>query len=333
MAKQSVTVDGEKFQKLLQRYLDGQATDNEKRALDQWYDTRRELGNHELFSDKEHENRVKMRMAQRIERHWTTPKRSRIWRLLPYAAASLIIIAGVASSLFYKSRTQGDEPHALAAVQYREVTTAVHQVKKIMLPDSSQIWINAQSRIRIPEPFENAQKREIFLDEGEAFFEVAPNPEKPFIVHHGTMHTEVLGTAFNIRNYRQLEHVIVGVQHGKVSVTSSGQHAFYQELTALQQLVYDTKAAAFSRGTIASENLLAGWRTGVIDLYEASIDELALALRNLYGVELKLGAEHLRDHRYTLTIRSTHRLEETMKVICSVHHNQYRRKNNEVIIY
>src|SRR5690606_32905370 len=129
-------------------------------------------------------------------------------------------------------------PHQMptaAEVNYQEIATSIRQVKKIVLPDSSTVWVNALSQLRIPESF-GTKSRELFLDEGEAFFEVARNPDKPFVVHSRGIATEVLGTAFNISNYQRLNRIAVDVQHGKVRETDDHEQLLAGELTAAQQL-------------------------------------------------------------------------------------------------
>src|SRR5690625_3346291 len=78
--------------------------------------------------------------------------------------------------------------------------------------------VNSATTIRFPKRFQT-DRREIYLD-GEAYFEVAPNPDQPFIVHIGDGEVEVLGTEFNVRGWKEDPAIEVVVSGGSVSVRS-----------------------------------------------------------------------------------------------------------------
>lgn len=323
-------MDRERFKKLLGRYLDGSASEAEKQAVDRWYDEHRQQADREVFGSENDELRIKKMVYEQLVAQWAAPKRSIYKNKYLAYAASVALIAVL--SFFLISRQQNNaDPQYTAVRQYNEVTTSVRQVKKLVLPDSSVVWVNALSRIRIPERFQYSEKREIFLDEGEAFFEVNSRPDRPFIVHSGAVKTEVIGTAFNVRRYKHLSNITVQVQHGKVRVTDSAHHHFTEDLLASQKLHYHTHTGEYRLGK-TNEVAAAGWREGILRLQDADIDEVALALRNIYGVELKTGKEKISHYRYSLTIRTSRTLEETMRIICSIHQTKYRRENNEVIV-
>ncbi|SFC68359.1 ferric-dicitrate binding protein FerR, regulates iron transport through sigma-19 [Parapedobacter composti] len=327
-------MDSEKFKQLLHRYLSGTATDAEKEAIDAWYASYRELDDAEVFKQEEEAARIASEMHGRLSRYWAPPRRLAYRRYVMYAA-TVCLVVGVAWLVF---RWQSDVPGGMGHegsvatnLTYHEVSTTVRQVKQVTLPDSSTVWVNALSQLRIPESF-GKTSREVYLDEGEAFFEVAPDLNKPFIVHSRGIVTRVLGTAFNITNYQRLNRITVDVAHGKVQVTGTGKRLPAAELTAAQRLTFNTLTGAYDR-TVSTTGSPATWREGVVALRNASFDELALAVRNCYGIELKAGNNNISSHRYSLTIRTAYRLEETLRIICSIHQHQYRRENNEVIIY
>jgi ferric-dicitrate binding protein FerR (iron transport regulator) len=83
----------------------------------------------------------------------------------------------------------------------------------INLPDGSKVVLNANSKLEYPPGFSN-NTREVYLD-GEAYFDIAHDPGKPFIVHTGSISTRVLGTAFNINAYRSQQFVEVTVTRVK----------------------------------------------------------------------------------------------------------------------
>ncbi|NJO02458.1 MAG: FecR domain-containing protein [Bacteroidia bacterium] len=91
------------------------------------------------------------------------------------------------------------------------------QTGSFLLPDSSQVWLNANTELQYRQDFQ--QNRVIILSEGEAFFEVKPDKAHPFTIRtsYGVM-TRVLGTSFNVKAYQRLKKVEVAVRTGKVTV-------------------------------------------------------------------------------------------------------------------
>ncbi len=328
-------MDTKTFRLRLYRYLSGAATDSEKKNMDTWYDSYRELDDTEVFGSKEEATRIRAAIHTEVSRHWAPDKRIPIRRYLAYAA-SILVMLGLSWLAFYQQ--DGAATHHTAQLAstpepsaYRRIETAVSQVKKLTLPDSSVVWVNAMSTLRIPESF-GKPTRELFLDEGEAYFEVARNPAKPFIVYSRGLSTRVLGTAFNVNAYHRLGAVSVTVTHGKVAVTDSNQHPLAAQLTAAQQLVYHTASGTHTQ-TDGVSNTAASWREGITHLHNATFENVARAFYNTYGVALKAGSQGIHDHRYSLVIRTTNRPDETARIICSIHQNQFRRKGNEIIIY
>lgn len=101
-------------------------------------------------------------------------------------------------------------PIIMAATSY---STAVGRKRLVGLPDGSRIQLNTQSKVRTEI---TAARREVWLDQGEAFFEIAHREDQPFIVHAGDRQVTVLGTKFSVR--RDGDKVVVTVLEGRVQL-------------------------------------------------------------------------------------------------------------------
>lgn len=88
----------------------------------------------------------------------------------------------------------------LFETKYVEYSTGAGEIKKLLLPDGSQIQLNSMSQIRYPEKF-SSNKRDIELLAGEALFDVVKDPNSPFRVAYGSTQVQVLGTVFNVNAY------------------------------------------------------------------------------------------------------------------------------------
>ena len=133
--------------------------------------------------------RAERRLGRRLEQE--NQKKQEVFKLrsvLRYAAA-IVGVMVLAAGLAYWFRNKAEE---------LVVASAAHgQVREMLLPDGTKVWLNQSSVLKYPRAFEG-KERHVYLD-GEAYFEVARNHEKPFMVKSPAMDVRVLGTSFNIK--------------------------------------------------------------------------------------------------------------------------------------
>lgn len=150
---------------------------------------------------------------------------------------------------------------------------------RVVLADGSQVHLNAFSRLRFPFAF-NGSSREVYL-EGEAYFDIAPDPQHPFIVHTGTIDTKVLGTAFNVNAYTD-SLVVTSLVQGSVSTSRGHDPAVL--LKPGMETVYSGTHAQTVRAF--DENITLGWRKGEYAYYNQSLGSLDAVIRRWYGKTL-----------------------------------------------
>ncbi len=128
---------------------------------------------------------------------------------------STLVIALIATGgyIFWKPQNTGLQS---VPSQTAEVYTSPGTRKKIVLPDSSVVWLNAGSKLTYDNPF-TGKERQVSLT-GEAFFDVVKSG-KPFIIHTSGVQIRVLGTAFNVRNYPSEKKIETSLVRGRVEVT------------------------------------------------------------------------------------------------------------------
>ena len=107
------------------------------------------------------------------------------------------------------------------------ISTPNQVINEYTLPDGSVVALNSNSKLVFPKQF-NGDTREVTI-EGEAFFDVKPNPEKPFIINAGKAQIKVVGTSFNVSAYPETETLEVVVKTGKVQVISKNIDEFSQQ--------------------------------------------------------------------------------------------------------
>ncbi|MBS1607146.1 MAG: FecR domain-containing protein [Bacteroidetes bacterium] len=137
------------------------------------------------------------------------PRRRRVRGWL--AAAALLMLIAAAPILWLAKEHGVPHPLPVAAALTKRMTER-SEYKYLLLPDSTQVWLNASSTLEFPAHF-TTEKREVTLS-GEAYFDVRHSERGPFIIHTGKISTTVLGTSFNIKAYPDRQHVIVSVRTG-----------------------------------------------------------------------------------------------------------------------
>lgn len=318
---------------LLRRYESGELSDTMKQALDSWTPDTTDMEHYPMDEQKA----VK---ARKISRHVVTHichnlkwrKRRTMWKNVyqRYAAAAAIVVligggvwmAYLGTSSFLQSGT-----NMMAEARKAWTTDDTHRIT-LTLPDGTIVQVNAGSRFEIAEVAFNKQKREVWLT-GEAFFEVAKNPEKPFIIHTGNMTTTVRGTSFNVKAYPQLDENVVSVRTGKVEVTT--QNEVLAMLTPGKQMKYNVSKNNAEMQDIDIADI-AGWTEGKLVLNNAGVKELCLRLQQQFGVTVHIQDNALSDKLISGTFRKGSTIDEVLSTIGEIHNVHYKINNNSVII-
>lgn len=290
----------ERFQQLLDSYLAGTCTTAEKRLIDAWFDKGGDITKPDLLLSREEQ----ARLLKRIRRHQETPKR--IWYLAATAAAACIGL------LIIISIGRVKQPLPVITAQ-----TGTGQVKQLMLPDGSTVWLNANTTLSYRQDF--ASHREIRLS-GEAMFQVATNQAHPFTVQSDdSVYTKVLGTVFNVSSYKTTEVTTVTVFSGKVQVSAKGAAGI---LTQQQSIRYDhATGQLINSGAVAT----AGWTKGEWDYNDLSMNDLTLLLANQYNVIV-----HGKTSLHTgvsVNFNRSQSAEDIVRTFCALANCQYKKGN------
>lgn len=285
--------------KLISLYLSRRASEDQRQDLEQWI----------LASEK---NRATF---HRLEKIWTMslpansdPRmdmvRDKIWesaveetplkpnqapdarRVLPWlriAAVFMLFLLG-AWLLSILTKTEGEvAPKAIAWV---EKTNPKGQRSSHLLPDGTKVWLNVASQLVFPEEFSDTL-RKVKLT-GEAFFEVAKNPEKPFVVETEGLTTLVLGTSFNVHAYPESPEIKVALLEGKVQVQNNTPSELQTSiLSPGEELLAPRDNSTFIKNKFQYENTF-GWKEGVLIFDGMDFDGFRKSIENWYGVTVEL---------------------------------------------
>ncbi|MET4139535.1 FecR domain-containing protein [Pedobacter sp. UYP1] len=158
------------------------------------------------------------------------------------------------------------------------------KIINVMLPDSTQIWLNSGSSISYPKNLRHADLRTVML-KGEAFFKVKRDPQHPFVVHSLNIRTRVLGTSFNIRAW-QGHQAEVTVLTGKVAVSrdSAGTQSIAIHLLPNQKAV--SNSAKLQLENVEDARTAMGWTEGKMVFDQLPVKEVFETLERRYTVKI-----------------------------------------------
>jgi transmembrane sensor len=178
---------------------------------------------------------------------------------------------------------------------------------KVELADGSEVWLNAETKLRYPVHFGGVAKREVFLESGEAYFKVTPNAAQPFMVKAGEMDVTVLGTEFNVNTYTK--NYATTLAHGSVKLSSGTTTAMLQPG---EQTVY--AEGKFTRRVVDVDTYTA-WKDGQIILEEAPLEEVMNSLGRQYDFTFEFTSPQLRERKFGGRLRRTEHIEDVLTVI------------------
>jgi transmembrane sensor len=263
-----------------------------------------------------------------------------------------IVIGSIAASLlvfflfFYNTnakRITGDAGNT--------VSTKAGSKSKIQLPDGTQVWLNADSKLTYNENF-LGDFREVQLT-GEAYFDVAKDKNHPFIIHTPTIDLKVLGTAFNVRSYSNEKNTETSLIHGSVEITlknspdkkiilKPNEKLIIQNVLSpqanLPQAVKQSKTDPpllvldkihFREADSSATEIL--WVKNKLAFDGETLENIALKIERWYDVKVQLTDERLKDVKYS-AVFADESLQEVMEALRLTGSFRYTIAKKEVVI-
>ena len=259
------------------------------------------------------------RLNGKIERRENRIRARRRWLRFSAAAAVLILI----SAFTTRHLIHTEDPVQMFSVQAPQGTNS-----RISLPDGSQVWLNAGSKLEYPATFENASERCVRI-EGEAFFEIKRDTCCPFCVELGDGECiRVLGTSFNVNAYAGNGRHVTTLVTGRIGYAASAG-AEEVVLEPNQQVSRDLAAGTVAVSAVDA-SVYGAWKEGWLWFENESLPALAERLGRIYGIRVEVAAR-LGEYTFSGKIRQDRGVEyilnllsETSDVICKVENGVMR---------
>ncbi len=295
--------------KLINRYLAGRYSPETEAKIQQWlvdevHVDAKDKALQDYFSsinthaDKETYQaltKLRKRLGMNIPVKTLFPAR----KLLLRAAAILLPLLMLAGAYWYINRP----------IPIIDQVIAYGEQKQITLPDGSQVWLNAGSRLTYPERFTKTRTLHLI---GEAYFSVVKDPGKPFVVETKHLSIEALGTEFNVTAYPDDEKTTTALASGKVQVIIEDGKSYL--LSPNQQLSLDNQTREHVVTKVLAEDIAARKNGGLI-FDNATLMEILRTLERKFNNIIKIEEAELPSDRYSVKFVNGETFEQVMSVL------------------
>ncbi|WP_293936163.1 FecR family protein [Sphingobacterium sp. UBA5996] len=341
---------------LLERYQQGMCSTEENALVESWYNQLSRQNNAKDIPELDLAAEDQFFQQHIFGPEWRA-KRQRSAYLKVAASMVFFLMAG-AAIYFFSPRQQAPKPLPFSIGQFQAdllignevvslskekpfspewldrhkdsnvaLQTKRGQEFKMELPDGTLVWLNADSKLKI-EPGYNEHKRSVFL-EGEAYFKVAKNKAKPFIVQVGNTRIEALGTAFNVKLYPK-DNALLTTQldEGKIRVSNAGLDEI---LLPGQRIQLNVLNGAFQRLAENSQPDIANWKDGYFEFDQTPLPDILADLARWYNFTYSLSPAY-KNKVLSGKISKKESFEEVLKILRFAGINYTIEKNELLLI-
>jgi transmembrane sensor len=295
------------MKEIIVKYLEGTASDAEKRELLEWL---RKKGNRKDFDfhsfawknglnkdsfpsgGEETWQKIQSGLFKKNYSGWQ--KSRKVEQFLRYAAV-FFFITTVGSLLWVFV----NRPNA-SVERVTRIIADNGQISKVLLPDSSVVWLNSGSSLTYSNSFAE-NNRDLRLI-GEAYFEVAKNKKLPLVVNCNSLLIKVTGTKFDVNSYPSKDKISIILEEGSVQLLSKNNASFQSTLQPGELAVFDLSNKKLAISKINTYKYTA-WKEGIIHVYNQTLAEVTERLKTRYNQEFKISAD-VKPYHYTFTIKN-----------------------------
>lgn len=233
----------------------------------------------------------------------------RTLRIVLSRAAAILLLPLLGAFLTYLALPSD---RSVAPPEMAECFVPNGERKQIELADGTKVWLNSGSLLIYAKQF-TSDKRSIYLN-GEASFEVAKDPDKPFTVKTAHMEVEALGTLFNVYAYPDQETTIATLQQGKIRVHTAVESDTACILSPDEQLVYNHRLGTTHRAVVDAARVMQ-WKNGYLTFQSASFDQIAKTLERRFDVIIQYESGRFAGRCFTMKFNPDENLPQILDVM------------------
>ena len=286
---------------IIGRYLSGEATPEQAMTLHEWlkvpenkteYDRIVSIWNQLPGTVDLNEMNMMQEWRELTNAVEVNKKRQKIKSMYRYMAAASIILVFITLGFFWFNGGKETEKNFQDNLPLITIA-AKNNIENRILPDSSVITVNRNGNISYRSDF-NRSRRELKLA-GEAFFDIAHNESKPFIISVGDLKIQVVGTSFNVKEHQDKKEVEVQVQTGIVKLYTSNKELLVNKG---QTGIYQIKDGTLILKDEININSIS-YATKTFYFNDISFDDAVVYLENAFSIDMKYDNSVFKDCRIT----------------------------------
>ncbi len=320
------------FERMLERYYEGNDTAAERVWIERW------LASIRLGADAGWDRLTATEKQAFIDRLYTgiahTIAKPQTVNSPPAPRRRLRWAVGVAASVCFAvaAYLALQPPEVPAPAEWRTVATAPGQRKQLQLPDGTSVWLQGGGELVYPARFVGDQ-RFVKLN-GEAYFDVYADAEKPFLVRAGELEAEVLGTTFNIEAFAELDRKVVSLLTGKVAVrirdSIGGEHGKAIVLEPNQAAVFDQTTVSLAKSALPIFGSAEDFKSGSLNFDETPLDDVLFRLGKAYGITIEVDLKKAARHQITGDFSVREPIDDVFKSVARSTGAYYRRDGKTI---
>lgn len=248
----------------------------------------------------------------------------RLKRWMSYAAViAFCLFLGAAGFQWIKGWMNSSD----SQLATNTLVTPAGQRAQIILQDGTEVWLNAKSKLTYPAEFKGKERR--VQVEGEAFFKVAKNPKRPFIVTTKDIDLKVLGTQFNVYSYPETNYVQTSLIEGRVYVSFTNSSKKGIVLTPNQQVTTENGRMRVEPIAVKEHFL---WVDGIYAFEHEPLISILKKLELYYDVEIIVEDPSIFNETYTGKFRQRDSLDDVFRILQQIRHFNVRKNEDRNII-
>lgn len=280
---------------LLYKFFEGKTSLEEEKKIREWMEKSESNFNVFMRFRKEYDIQILRGLNS------NTGKKKIIAHLLWTSGVAAVIIALIIGGVYLFNLEDKTE-------HYNTIIVPAGQRINLILSDNTNLWLNANSEFKYPTDFSN-ENRTVYLD-GEAYFEVSKDENKPFIVKTSKGDVRVTGTSFNVEAYSRFDSFKTSLFKGGVDI--------YKEEEKLVSLKPN------QIGLLENNKLLITdisdkdqylWREGLIAFNNKKLEEILHELEKYFDVVILINSSNLPQHTYTGKFRQSDGVDHALRVL------------------
>lgn len=243
--------------------------------------------------------------------------------------AAVILVAAL--SAFFTLQFASDGKKSDYKPVIGEIVTQRGERANVQLSDGTNVYLNADSKLFKPENF--STDRRVVEMTGQAYFEVTPDPERPFVIKSNGLEIEVLGTSFDVNTYEENSEFMVSVREGRVELRGEKTETEKLILNAGEVGIYSNPTQKLTSKIIEDFELYFGWMNGRLVFNNQSVRDVMKRIERWYDITVYWESENSEIYNRRLTADlKTKSIRDLMDVISAATGISYEIENDLITI-